>query len=375
MILDHYISALYRCKGFTEHARIGLGLLGFSFLVHAQSPKDFMPRLIEKPKVIVALRYDDFSATSPIEIENAIRKMALRHKVPMTFGVIPNVTLGKARDVGDGPTESLSEAKQEWLRESVKQGWLEVALHGLNHRSVRVPQPSEFAGLSAEKQHEIIKQGKDSLNAWGLQATTFIPPWNSYDEATLMALSKNGFNMLSADALGEIINPSVTSPIRYLPSTCVLPDLPKAVRTALRTVSEYSSEQIAKQGPLVVVAYFHPYDFLESNPHRGVISLPQFDRLLGGLSKAREAGALEVLTMGSLTDLPATAPAVYAAYSQSARRIPEPLWRWGSVFYRVYPIRTSPWPLATWVFFSMSLIGILIGLFALLNKVLRGKKT
>src|SRR2546426_2084551 len=93
--------------------------------------------------ITVGLRYDDYSASSPFDLEARILEICARYQVPCTLGVIPEVSQGPTR----APTLSLPETKREMLRRAQSQGILEVALHGYTHRIARAGTRTEFAGV------------------------------------------------------------------------------------------------------------------------------------------------------------------------------------------------------------------------------------
>lgn len=96
-------------------------------------------------------------------------------------------------------------------------GWT-IALHGLEHvysnecSGILDANPfSEFAGLSYEKQLDMITRGRSILQEKGLNASFFMAPGHTFDENTLKALVANGiFNVTDGYAKQLYIREGVT---------------------------------------------------------------------------------------------------------------------------------------------------------------------
>lgn len=271
----------------------------------------------------VGLRYDDFSADSPASIEARILEICARHRVPITFGVIPEVE-------APGPDGAyvrrpLPESKFDVLREGLKSGILDIALHGFTHRSYRTDCKTEFAGLGREEQEARIKRGKAILEEAGLPVRCFIPPWNAYDEDTLGVLAAAGLTVLSADGEGPV---GEAPSLRFVPATCVFPAMRKAVAQAGAAIRRRPDEAVA------VVPYIHPYEFVESGSPRAVFSLERFEEELAWLSRQPGVEPRGLTAMGGSSY---ASPARYAIYSHLRRLAPEWLERTLRPAFRVYP--------------------------------------
>jgi peptidoglycan/xylan/chitin deacetylase (PgdA/CDA1 family) len=275
----------------------------------------------------LALRYDDCSALSPGDLEDRILAACARARVPITFGVIPEHDATVASAPGGGESLPLTADRIAKLTAAARSGLLEIALHGCAHRSRVGGSKSEFAGVDAGTQDSLLAQGITLLKPLAPAPRTFIPPWNAYDGATLAALERHGFKILSADAGGPWRIGSRPAAIAFLPSTCVVPGIRAAVAEARR------------RGGGIIVPYFHPYDFKEMNPKRGLFTFAEFESALAWIGSQPDLAAS---TLSSLGEAPEAAPQAYAGYSRWHRLTPDGLERALRPAYRVYPFAAFP---------------------------------
>jgi glycosyltransferase involved in cell wall biosynthesis/peptidoglycan/xylan/chitin deacetylase (PgdA/CDA1 family) len=280
----------------------------------------------------LALRYDDCSALSPGDLEDRILAACARTGVPITFGVIPEHVPDPSPGSGpagpDGrqnlplPADRISK-----LTAASRTGLLEIALHGCTHRSRVARGKSEFDGVDPKEQDALIARGLELLKPLEPGPRTFIPPWNTYDGATLEALERHGIRTLSAAAGGPWkIGPRPAS-LAFLPSTCVISEIRAAVAEARRN------------GGGVIVPYFHPYDFKEMNPQRGLFTFAEFDSALDWLAAQPD---IRTATLGGLSGLPEARPRAYSRYSRWHSLAPSGLERILRPAYRVYPFAAFP---------------------------------
>lgn len=191
----------------------------------------------------LALRLDDPSATSNQAVEARILEALARHGLCATFAVIPH----KQRE---SEILSLTRERAEPLRAALNTGLIDIALHGHLHQNARADgHPSEFVGVEKTRQRDMIADGKRLLESiFEVSIGGFVPPWNSYDQATLEVLEESGFDYLSSNVLNA---PPRPTRLRLLPLTCHLDNLRMAVEEARR---------FARLAPLIVVVMHH-YDF------------------------------------------------------------------------------------------------------------------
>jgi peptidoglycan/xylan/chitin deacetylase (PgdA/CDA1 family) len=210
-------------------------------------------------RITVVFRYDDFSARSPVEFETQVIHTFAEHGVAVSFGVIPFVCDGRAEDPSPQGVLPLPADRALVLTEAIKGGRFEVAMHGYSHHSLSEEYLTEFDGLPLEEQRSRMVKGKRLLEELlKIEISTFIPPWNSFEQYTLRAAEEAGFRNLSAS--GDSV-PTGSSKLRCLPATCGLPDLRQAVEQARTS---------ADPRPVVVVL-LHGYDFRETLAHKGAM--------------------------------------------------------------------------------------------------------
>lgn len=215
----------------------------------------------------VALRLDDPSETSHQGVEAGILDALIKYQSCATFAVIPYRMV-------EGQRRALSEVRAQPLIDAVHAGNIEVALHGYMHVRLQPEpaSPSEFAGRPQREQHALIEEGRAHLERIFNQSVTgFVPPWNSYDAATLHALEQSGFSYVSA---GWSAPDGYCGPIKLLPLTAHLKDIPTALAEARRFI---------KAGPVIVIVMHH-YDFAESGSDRPIIDMLGFDAVLEKLT-------------------------------------------------------------------------------------------
>jgi predicted deacetylase len=198
-----------------------------------------------------------------------------KHNIPCTYAVIPNTY----REFSADPTDcvAMDPETAERLNEAVQSGLVEVALHGFTHHanSVASASPydkSEFWGLDYSFQFRMLSEGRRTLESlYHVSVTTFIPPWNSYDENTLRALDDLGFKVVSGSRRTHKIEAHGRyQRLRFLPFTCELGQLQQALAAARKT---------SDPDPVIVVM-FHAYDFVEQGRDRGKYSYQSLDDLL-----------------------------------------------------------------------------------------------
>ncbi len=238
--------------------------------------------------VNVIFRYDDYSANSVTDAELKIIEAFRKHRIPITFGVIPFKVAGDVHDPSPQDLLPLDSVKGEILKTGFEEGFLDISMHGYSHQSNSSEYLSEFANLDYKEQLKRLSEGKEYLqNITGAPVTTFLPPWNTYDLNTLSALEESGFSTLSANKKGLVTK---GSNLHYLPVSCGLTELKDAVKAARRS----SDNQ-----PLVV-ALLHDYDFLDINEETGILTFQEFFDLMDWVTAQED---IRVISISQATDL------------------------------------------------------------------------
>lgn len=251
--------------------------------------------------VTVFFRYDDYSAVSPCAADRGLIDIFRRLGLGCTFAVIPAVSPLYPRVEGSSRHDVLlSGHKLAELRAAVREGVVDLALHGWNHLAnahTGHPTPSEFKGLSFEHQVEILRRGRDFLErATGVVPKVFVPPWNSYDQTTERALESVGFQGISANRYSPPA--AADAKLAFAPMTTEIKGLEGAIDRALK-------ERVPDA---VIGVMMHPYDFQESGDARAVITLAAFEELLARI-KAR--GDVRIVSISRLFESGAMTPGRY----------------------------------------------------------------
>lgn len=152
----------------------------------------------------IAVRLDDITPDMDWGRFFAFKELLDRYRVKPLIGVVP-----------DNRDENLSgqenrEHPEFWsyISQLEKEGWV-IAMHGYRHlystkKGGLFPLNhfSEFAGVSYDKQLEMLKKGKALLEEKGICTGIFMAPAHSYDKNTVKALKQAGFYAMT-DGFGK----------------------------------------------------------------------------------------------------------------------------------------------------------------------------
>lgn len=161
----------------------------------------------------IAVRMDDI--TPDMNWENFDFFLNLFEKTGITplLGIVPD---NKDKDLIKG---EYREDFYDIMKNLEKKGYT-LALHGCYHLYATkkgglfpLNKFSEFAGLSYEKQKELLAHGQDRLKENGIETDIFMAPAHSYDKNTLRALSELGFTRIT-DGFGK--RPYIRRPYKGL---------------------------------------------------------------------------------------------------------------------------------------------------------------
>jgi len=262
---------------FLQKILVLLTFLSFSFFIIGCSNQP-----IEEKKINVVFRFDDPSALSSTETEIKIIDAFREHNASITFGVIPFICAGDVKVTTPCNVVPLGPKKGKLLKKAVKEGVLDIALHGYSHQTIDTKEKREFRGLDYNSQLEKLTKGKKQLEKMiGVSPTTFVPPWNQYDSNTLKALEVLGFSTLSAAISRKA---AYNSKLNFLPFTADFLELHDAVQEARTSKNKQ---------PLIVVL-LHAYDFIEADAQRGIFSFRDFNNHLDWLKSQTDIRILSI---------------------------------------------------------------------------------
>ncbi len=152
----------------------------------------------------IAVRLDDITPDMDWERFFEFKKLLDRYQVKPLIGVVPDNKDENLKGSDKGKPEDF----WAYVHELQEQGWV-VAMHGYQHiyttrKGGLLPLNdfSEFAGISYEKQRQMLEKGKLILKKKGIETNLFMAPAHSYDKNTLRALKDTGFRALT-DGFGN----------------------------------------------------------------------------------------------------------------------------------------------------------------------------
>ena len=142
------------------------------------------------------LRFDDICPTMNWQIWAAIEAALIEHQIKPILAVVPD-NQSKTLKVGP-PAEDFWARVREWQA----RGWT-IGLHGFQHlcigehEGLAAPKKkTEFAGLPAAAQEEMLRRGVEIFHREGITPRVWIAPWNSFDATTVELLPKFGINIV-----------------------------------------------------------------------------------------------------------------------------------------------------------------------------------
>lgn len=203
----------------------------------------------------LVFRYDDFILKSDSLDEGIVAAFQNQH-IPLVLGIIPcNQNEQLIFEEGYPFFQN--------LKKGIRNQSIEIAQHGMNHLKVS---NGEFGNVEMQEQMRRLNKGKLALESiFDIKVTTFIPPWNAYDNNTLAAMQQLGFKYISsALCIGQLWS---NSQISYYPET--IEDF-----GTLLSVLEHNKHRDG-----VVVVMFHHYTFKTD------FTLAQLDSLLTRINK------------------------------------------------------------------------------------------
>lgn len=150
----------------------------------------------------IAIRMDDITPDMDWKKFEEFKGLLDAYGIKPLIGVVP-----------DNQDENLCKAEKradfwKFVKGLQEDGWV-IALHGYQHVYTTkkggcfpLNHFSEFAGISYEKQLDMLKKGMEILKENGIKTDWFMAPAHSYDKNTLKALYEVGIRNMT-DGFGD----------------------------------------------------------------------------------------------------------------------------------------------------------------------------
>lgn len=158
---------------------------------------------------VVIFRNDDIQPYYRQPEMRAVDKVFVEEDVPVTQGVIPMV-----RDRPINPNGELCQYIR--TQSSTHPDTFEYTLHGYTHNATTTFYGgSEFGEVAYETQYRRISEGTDALESCtGERPTTFIPPFDTYDNNTVRALTEQQYTAISGGGWFTIQHYNTSKPFQ-----------------------------------------------------------------------------------------------------------------------------------------------------------------
>lgn len=150
----------------------------------------------------LTIRLDDITPDMDWQKFNRFEKLLDTYQVVPLIGVVP-----ENKDVNLKKMASCDDFFDR-IKLLEKKGW-QIALHGMNHTYTTnkggcfpLNNFSEFAGITLQKQKDMLAKGKQILCDNGIKTKIFMAPAHTYDYNTIKALKMNDFECIT-DGFGH----------------------------------------------------------------------------------------------------------------------------------------------------------------------------
>lgn len=278
--------------------------------------------------VSLVIRYDDYGAAylpscgARLAVEQMLHDQTVAHGWPWVNAITPLQSVD-THNVHETRTVHLVEdpPRVALLRDMMAKGCCEPAVHGLTHHTWKqLPRyGTEFAGLPLDRQTEILRTAKSEVEGLtGRSVGVFVPPWNSYDEATVEAAGEVGLTLVSTGLMTFVPG---APPVDVVPATVELIHL-RQIMDAGHQYPPGSVLVILLHGTDFVgvdreIGYLQPEEFgplierAERHFHAHVVPVTSVPRLIGSeLPKRSSTAALLTRRRDDLPDLPVVGKAL-----------------------------------------------------------------
>ena len=150
----------------------------------------------------IAVRLDDITPDMDWEKFRRLEALLDKYHIAPLLGIVPD---NQDEKLMRNPAMSdFAQQIQQWEAKD----WV-LAMHGWKHIYTTkkgglfpLNNFSEFAGVSKEKQREMICDGMEKLRRLGVRTNIFMAPAHSFDKATLAVLKEAGFQYIT-DGFGS----------------------------------------------------------------------------------------------------------------------------------------------------------------------------
>jgi predicted deacetylase len=183
---------------------------------------------LNKKYTFMTIRLDDICPALDWEKFNKIYNVLDKYSLKPCIGVVPENKDENLNRNEDNPNFWLL------IKGLSDSGWI-IAQHGYTHRYttseagiLHINRFSEFAGISYERQLDMLKRGKDILHSHGIESKVFMAPAHSFDKNTLRALIELGFEYVTD---GRSSYPYDYYGLRFIPCRHSEPILAKGIVT------------------------------------------------------------------------------------------------------------------------------------------------
>ena len=151
----------------------------------------------------IAIRLDDITPDMDWEKFRRLEMMLDKNQIAPLLGIVPD---NQDDNLKRNPAMANFDMQ---IKKWEAKDWV-FAMHGWKHiyttkKGGMFPLNnfSEFAGVSKEKQREMIYDGKEKLKKMGVVTDIFMAPAHSFDKNTLVSLKEEGFQYIT-DGFGSM---------------------------------------------------------------------------------------------------------------------------------------------------------------------------
>ena len=226
----------------------------------------------------VAFRLDDIQGYWLNDVQIAVMEVFQKQDIPLTIGIIG----GEQFKFGIDP--KITDYVRGLLAE---RSTIKIANHGWNHES--------FVTYDKKMQSDLLKKSNERLfQILEVTPKTFIPPFNEFDDNTIIALQENQFTHFSPSL--------ITSSPPYLPNDSNLYSFPETAATGeMRDLGlfegigfekTFEDIQIGVDNFGFAVVMMHPQEFsvIENEVYTNVVNGTQIKELELLVNKIHDEG-------------------------------------------------------------------------------------